>query len=130
MANERERKAGKGFIMPVLRSALIACAFSVLLVAAFALVLQKQWLGTEAVPYINAGVKTLCAVIAALLAVRRAESRAMLRGALAGGLYALITFAVFSLIAGAFSPGKALLTDLAMCMLGGAVIGVIRNLRR
>ena len=130
MAEKRSEKAGRGFVIPVIRAALIACAASVLLVAVFAFVLQKQWLDMSAVPYINAGVKTASAMIAAFYAVRRAESRSMLRGLLAGGLYALVTSLVFSLIAGSFSPGKALLTDIAMCALCGAVVGIIRNLRR
>lgn len=115
-------------IRSVLKAALIACAASVLLVVAFAFVLQKQWLGVDSVNYINTGIKFVCAAAAALIAARSVKSRTLLWSSAAGGAYMLITFLVFSLLSGSFRPGLSTLTDIAMCMLGGAVVGMIRNL--
>lgn len=130
MANERKGSKGRRMGTVLLRSALIACAASVVLVVAFAFVLQKQWLGIEAAAYVNAGIKTVSAIIAAVCASRAAQSRTILWAAASGGLYMLITFLVFSLLSGGFAPRPALLLDLVLCMLGGAVVGAIRNLRR
>ena len=114
----------------LLRSALVGSALGVALVALFALVLQKQWLGIDSVPYVNSAIKIVSAAAAALIAARKAESRTLLWGAAAGGLYMLISYVVFSLVSGSFSFDTALVSDLAMCMLAGAITGVVRNLKR
>ena len=116
--------------LALLRASLIAAAASVLLVVIFAFVLQKRWLDLDSVKYINAGVKAVSAAVAALIAVRAAGSKAPLWGALAGGAYMLVTFLVFSLLSGSFSLELGLLTDLAVCMLAGAVTGILVNLKR
>ena len=55
----------------LLRSALVGSALGVALVALFALVLQKQWLGIESVPYVNSAIKIVSAAAAALIAAGR-----------------------------------------------------------
>ncbi|MCR5809246.1 MAG: TIGR04086 family membrane protein [Clostridiales bacterium] len=130
MGSDKKNKGNEKGWLRVIKASLIACALSVALVVAFAFVLQKQWLGIGSVGYINTGVKVISAAAAALIATRGASKGTLLRGALAGGAYMIITFLVFSLLSGEFRMGTGTLTDLLMCVLGGAVIGVIRNLRR
>ena len=125
-----ENKSTPNIWLRTLRSAVIACAFSTLMTLVFAFVLQKQWLEPESVRFINPAVKIASSVVAALFALRRAPDRAMLRGALAGGFYMALAFVVFSLIAGSFAFRTALLTDLAMCILCGAIVGMVKNLLR
>lgn len=127
MKNSKEKKPNMW--LALLRAALTASALSVLLTVIFAFVLQKRWLGLDSVRFINAGVKVLSAVAAALIAVRASSSRAPLWGALAGGAYMLMAFMIFSVLSGSFSPELGLLTDLAMCVLAGAATGILRNLR-
>ena len=110
-----------------LRSALAACALSVALVALFAFVLQKRWLGVESITAVNVVIKLVASAAAALLAAR-GGSRAWLWGAVSAGMYMLLTYAVFSLISGGFSLDAGIFTDLAMCVLCGAATGMIKNL--
>ncbi|MBO4562473.1 MAG: TIGR04086 family membrane protein [Clostridia bacterium] len=125
-----ETKSRNASLRAVIRGALIACAASVILVIAFAFALQKQWLGMESINAVNTGIKVVSALTAAAIAARSVKSRTLLWGALAGGAYMLITFLVFSLLSGKFSLSLAVAADFAMCMLGGAIVGIIRNLRR
>ncbi|MBO4384035.1 MAG: TIGR04086 family membrane protein [Clostridia bacterium] len=121
---------GKSTILTLIKASLAAAAASVLLVVAFAFILQKQWLKVDAIPYINIAVKVLAGVLAAVIAVRSGAKRAPLFGAAAAGAYMLVTFAVFSLLAGEFKPSLSLLTDMLMCMAAGAAVGVVNNLKR
>lgn len=127
-----ERKKQRGGGSPVVRifgAGLLGCAASVALALAFSFVLMKQWMGVNAMPYINAGIKAACAAVSAIAAVRHAPKAALLRGAAAGIVYMFVTTAVFSLLSGGFSLGLGLLTDLAVCSAVGAAVGVIHNLR-
>ena len=127
--SEKE-KNGAGMWFRAVRSAVIASAVSVALVAAFAFALAKQWLGVEIIEPVNIALKLLCAALSAWLTVRRCSSRAWLWGAIGGGAYMALALAVFSLLSGEFSADTGLLADMGMCMLCGAIIGVIRNLKR
>ncbi|MCR5612008.1 MAG: TIGR04086 family membrane protein [Clostridiales bacterium] len=120
----------KNAVLTILKASLAAAALSVLLVVLFAFVLQKQWLKVDTIPYINIAVKVLAAVLAAIIAVRSGAGRAPLMGAAAAGAYMLITFIVFSLFAGKFDIGLSLLTDVLMCVIAGAAVGIVSNLRR
>ena len=128
--HDEKRNGREGLPGAVLRGALIGTAAGVALVALSAFILMKQWLGAESIPYLNAGVKVIAAGIAALCAVRRSESGNILKGAAASGLYMLLSFIVFSLISGEFGFNTGLLFDMAMCLLTGAIVGIVKNLRR
>ncbi len=129
----KKEKADPGFGKTLLicaRNALIASAFGVLLVLAFAFMLKQQYLKIGSIPYVNAGIKVVCASAAALLTARSVSSRAPVWGAVSGGMYMAFSMLVFSLIAGSFAFNTALLTDIAMCLLAGFITGVVSNLKR
>lgn len=130
MAERKNKRGERSAALTLLIAGLIGCAASIALALAFSFVLMKQWLTIDAMPYINAGIKVASSLIAALIAIRRAENGALLKGAAAGLIYMALTTLVFSLLSGGFLPSAGLLTDFAMCALVGAVAGVVRNLKR
>ena len=129
MAEKREKKRTPMWLV-LIRAALTACAVSVLLVIGFAFVLKNGWLGMESIRFFNPALKVVCAAAAALLASVKADMKVPVWGALAGCLYMLISFAVFSLISGSFSIGGLLFADIGMCALTGAITGMLVNLKR
>lgn len=129
MAEKKERKRASVWLV-LLRAALTACAVNVLLVMAFAFVLKNQWLGMDSIRFVNPAFKIVSAVIAAFITARRADSRAPLWAALAGAAYMAISFLVFSLLSGSFAVSGLIFADLGMCLLAGAVTGMIVNLKR
>ena len=66
-------------------------------------------------------IKVICAAAAGLIAIRRCKKRLWLYGALAGTLYAVLAFIVFSAVAGTLYVSIALLSDIAI----GAVSGLL-----
>lgn len=129
MAEKREKKRASIWLV-IIRSALTACAVNVLLVMAFAFVLKNQWLGMDSIRFVNPALKVLSAALAGFLASIKAESKAPLWGAAAGGAYMIVSFLIFSLISGSFTFGGLLFADIGMCLLTGAIIGMIVNLKR
>lgn len=124
-----KEKAAVPALLKIIKAALIACALGVALVAVFAFVMQKRILDIEAVPYVNAGIKLVCALAAALIACRGANERALVLGGISAGAYMFVSFIVFSLISGGFSFGTSLMLDFGICILAGMVMGMIHNLR-
>lgn len=118
-----------GFLRASLGASLIASAVSVGAVAVVSLLLLKQTISMDAVPYVNTGLKVICSAVAALLAVLRAKERVLLRSVLAGVCYMAVSFLVFSLVTGSFSLSADNLYDLLICAFSGAVVGIVKNLR-
>ena len=128
MKNDGKNEKRGSMWARAVRSALAAAALSVALVAGAAFVLMKQWLPIESAGALNTVIKIVCAAIAALLTVCGGAPRAWLWGAVGGLLYMLLTVVVFSLISGEFSPGTGVFADIIMCLLAGAVTGIVRNI--
>lgn len=115
-----------GILFGVIASMLL----SVVLVAAAALLLQKQVLGFESVYFVNPVIKSVCALFAALIGTKRFEKLRWLWGAVCGGVYIVLTTLLFGLLSGALNLTAANLADLAMCAAAGMIGGIIRSLSR
>lgn len=112
-----------------MRVALIATAFSILLVIVFAFVLQKQWLVMSSISIINPIIKVAAALAAAFITIRKCQRLCWLWGMIGGVFYMLLTFTVFSLLSGSFSFSTGTLTDIAMCAASGVAAGVLKNIK-
>ena len=128
MKTKTEKKRNMWLVS--LKGAAFASVLSVALVAVFAFVLQKQWLGMNSLVCINVGVKIISSAFAGFIAARASEKRAPLWAMAAACMYMLLTLLIFSLLAGEFKPQAALLTDAAVCVLAGALTGMLVNLRK
>ncbi|MBR3297655.1 MAG: TIGR04086 family membrane protein [Clostridia bacterium] len=109
---------------------IVSMLLSCLLVAACALLLQKQVLGFESVSIVNPVIKSVCALAAALIGTARFERMRWLLGAVCGIGYIVLTTLGFGLISGELQISSANLVDLAMCALAGMIGGIIRSLSR
>ena len=107
-----------------------AMLLSALLVALCALLLQKQVLGFESVFIVNPIIKSLCALVAALLGTTRFEKLRWLWGAVCGVAYIAVTTLLFGLLSGGFSLSSTNIVDLMMCTFAGMIGGIIRSLAK
>ena len=116
---------------PIIGAALgvaAGLASSVLLAALAALLLQKQVLGFESIAVVNPIIKSLGALIAALIGARRFQRARFLVGAGLGLLYIAVATLVFSLLSGGFSLSVSTLGDALMCAFAGMIGGVMLSL--
>lgn len=116
--------------MLIVKAALIASVVTILLIVIYAFILHQGWLSENTVSIANSLIKVIGAVIASLLVVRKCEKLGWLYGALAGVVYILFAFIVFSLLTDTFTISLALLSDLGVGFLAGMVSAMVVQARK
>ncbi len=131
------KKAGKtknadnrdGFVrkllVPAVKGVLLAIIFTVACILVYALIIKLAGLDETSIPVVNQIIKIIAIVLAAFSANTAKTSQNTLRGLLAGGLYIILGFLIFSLIEGQFGLVPIMLADLLMGIIIGAIIGFI-----
>jgi len=122
--------AGKspGMAVKIAKGALLGAIVSVLCILLYALILKQGWLNESGMAAINVGIKAISAAIAALVATWRCPNKRWLFGGIAGGVYILLSFAVFSILSGQVLFSAALLSDIGMGVLIGMFAAMIRGI--
>ena len=121
MRTARATQKQANMALEVGKSALLGVIISFVLVVLYAVALKEELLQVSKMGLFTTVIKVICAAAAGLIAVRRCKKRLWLYGALAGTLYAVLAFIVFSAVAGTLYVSIALLSDIAI----GAVSGLI-----
>ena len=115
----------KNFInigMDIVRSVLYALVVSVFLVLGVALIIRYTSINSEALEYINQGVKVISIFIGMMIGIKSAEL-GIIKGAIVGLLYTLISYLVFMLLS---TTGNALsIFDILLGTIIGAITGVL-----
>ena len=121
MRTARATQKQANMALEVGKSALLGVIISFVLVVLYAVALKEELLQVSTMGLFTTVIKVICAAAAGLIAVRRCKKRLWLYGALAGTLYAVLAFIVFSAVAGTLYVSIALISDIAI----GAVSGLI-----
>lgn len=121
MRTARATQKQANMALEVGKSALLGVIISFVLVVLYAVALKEELLQVSTMGFFTTVIKVICAAAAGLIAVRRCKKRLWLYGALAGTLYAVLAFIVFSAVAGTLYVSIALLSDIAI----GAVSGLL-----
>ena len=121
MRTARTTQKQANMALEVGKSALLGVIISFVLVVLYAVALKEELLLVSTMGLFTTVIKVICAAPAGLIAVRRCKKRLWLYGALAGTLYAVLAFIVFSGVAGTLYVSIALLSDIAI----GAVSGLL-----
>ncbi len=111
----------KDFFIEVIKAVLFAVILTLVALLIFAFIVKLTPFSTIAVKIVNQFIKCISVFTACMFCVRR--EKGFLKGAIAGGLYALIIYTLFSLIS------KTTLTfpilELTLCLTVGLFSGVI-----
>ena len=121
MRTARATQKQANMALEVGKSALLGVIISFVLVVLYAVALKEELLQVSTMGLFTTVRMVICAAAAGLIAVRRCKKRLWLYGALAGTLYAVLAFIVFSAVAGTLYVSIALLSDIAI----GAVSGLL-----
>ena len=113
MRTARATQKQANMALEVGKSALLGVIISFVLVVLYAVALKEELLQVSTMGLFTTVIKVICAAAAGLIAVRRCKKRLWLYGALAGTLYAVLAFIVFSAVAGTLYVSIALLSDIA-----------------
>ena len=120
----KSNKNNKNIIFRVLKGSVLGLVFTVLAVLIIALVIKKSDISDEMISAFNQIIKIISIFIASYAAVKGLTEQYVLHGTLAGCIYVVLGFLIFSLIEGKFGDIKLLLLDIVM----GSVIGMITSI--
>lgn len=121
----RGKAANAPVVLTLLKAAFIGCVVSVTLIVIFAALMWKQVVGVELIPIVNAAIKVMGAAAAGFFAQRGCGSRAWLFGGAAGLNYAMLAYAVFSILSGSFALNMAMLSDMGIGLLAGMLCAMV-----
>ena len=128
MRTARKAEKSVNMITELAKAVIISLMVSFILVVLYAVALKEELLATTTMTLFTTVIKVICAALAGLLAVRRCRRRLWLYGAVGGGLYTLLSFGVFSAVAGTLCVSLALLSDIGMGALAGLLSVMIMQM--
>ncbi len=118
-------------VKDTLLGAIGALLMAIVYVGLYALAMYLFRVGDNTMPVVNVIAKAICMLVAAVISVWRRPLKGWLKGGIAGGLYVILAFVLFSLIDGDWSVGWPFLADLVMGIVVGAIGGILFvNLRK
>jgi len=124
MAERIDNKVIK-LVIGLLKGALIGVVFSTIAVLIFALIIKGGNISEGVIPVVNQIIKIIAIFVSAWFAVSAILEKGWLFGAIAGLLFVLIGFALFSIIDGSLSPAGSLFGDILTGLIAGAVSGML-----
>lgn len=117
------------FFPSILKSVAAAVIITLVGILAFAFVIKMAYLNSSVIKAVNQFIKVLSIFLGCFIFVR--ENGGFIKGALVGGLTAVIVYLIFALMGGEFSFGTSFLIDLIFQTIIGAISGVLAvNLKR
>ena len=114
----------KSKILNYIIAMLVSLLSSVVLVFIFAIILSSVSVSTSFIKPINQVIKGISLAIGSLIALK--GDKGLLKGAIFGAVYSVLSYILFSLIAGSFTVDFHVLLDMIFCIGIGALIGVIK----
>ena len=122
-------KSGKSklamYLKCALKGSLISMIFTVAVILLFALIIKETGVADSVIAPINQVIKILGIIAASYFAIKGMEGKQWLCGAIAGMMYIVISYFVFSLIDGMFGNVALLFSDILMGLLVGMVFAII-----
>lgn len=122
MAKRRKRKQNE---LRPLKGAILALMITIFSVLILAIVVKNTDMPDETITVMNQVIKIISIFAGAFVASRGIENGHMSAGALAGGIYIVLGYLIFSLLEGRFGDILLLFADLAMGTLIGMLTGII-----
>ena len=110
-------------VIDVLRAVLVSTLISLALVLVFAIILKFSSLPSMAIMPVNIAIKLLSIFVGCLLCFK-AKQNGILKGAITGLVYMLLTFFIFAAL-NAFKDIKFSWIDLITLPVAGALSGIV-----
>ena len=114
----------KSKILNYIIAMLVSLLSSVVLVFIFAIILSSVSISSTFIKPINQVIKGISLAIGALIALK--GDKGLIKGAVFGAVYSVLSFILFSIIAGSFDFDFHILLDFLFCIVIGALVGVVK----
>lgn len=111
--------------LDIIKSAMFGVLLTVVLIMILAFSMKFIDFNNSTIRVINLIIKIMGVAFSVILIMRKIDSKYLLKGAITGFVYAVLTFLMFSIIGKQFSFNLSVLIDLLTMALIGAVCTVI-----
>ncbi len=125
---EKIKNFNISLIFNILKSSLFGVVTSIILVLAFAFVLNFVDLNSSVISIVSQVIKIFSILVGIIALNKISSGKLIIKGAILGVVYYLITFVVFSLLNGGVVLSNEIITDALFSALIGAIVGIIVNL--
>ena len=125
MPRNKQKQVELKIMIPALKSSIMAMIFTITAILVFALIVKSTEMDINAIIIINEIIKIAGIVVASLFAAKDPRAKTVLSGGVAGLLYIIIGFFVFSIIQGSLGDMVTMFTDVMMGVLIGFAVGLI-----
>jgi putative membrane protein (TIGR04086 family) len=125
MKKSPKRTAFAAYMKGAIKGALIAMVFTVAIILLFALIIKETGMADGTVAVIDQIIKIGGIVAASYFAKRGMSEKQWLVGGMAGVLFVVLSYLVFSLVEGMFGNVALLFSDILMGLLIGLVFAII-----
>ncbi len=121
---KRDTQKQSNIIIKALKGGILGLIITLMSVLAFAIIVKKFGVSDETISAINQAIEVVSIFMSAYAASKNTTQNKVLTGVLAGCMYVLLGYLIFSLIQSNWGDVSLLLADLAM----GALIGMLTAL--
>ena len=115
-------------VFNIIKSSLIGVVFSIILVLGFAFVLNFIDLSSTIVSLVSQIIKIISIFITVIVLNKATNGKLIIKAIIAGAVYYLITFIIFSLLNGGINFSGEIISDIVFSAIIGAISAVIVNL--
>lgn len=115
-------------VFNIVKASLIGVVFSIILVLGFAFVLNFVDLSSTIVSLVSQIIKIISIFITVIILNKGTNGKLIIKGVIAGALYYIFTFVIFSLLNGAIAFSGEIVSDVVFSAIIGAISAVIVNL--
>lgn len=125
---EKEKSGISREIVSILKSCLLGLVATLICTVILAIVLKFADIPSKIVSYINDIIKALSIFFVVLMLKKSTDQKLLLRAAIAGVVYGLLSFVIFSILNGGFQFNVGILFDLIFAVVVAVVASIIFKL--
>jgi len=118
-----ERTLKRRVISPIVKGVLFSVCFSVVAVLIFAIIYKFVDFSELTIKVINQIIKVLSIVFGVSISLKHDRTKGVLKGALVGILYVLLSYTIFSVLVASFSFSLSIVYDFIFAILVGVICG-------
>lgn len=123
-------KLHKTDFFEILKGILFSVIFSILFVMVFALILKFCSVGEAVILPVNIAIKIVSILLGCMISFKSGQ-KGMLKGAVVGVFFVLITYIIFSIINKSFTDNPMTWYDFLFCIIAGVLSGIVGvNIRK
>lgn len=121
---KKERSESIKLIFKYFKALLASLIITFSSIILFALIIKWASLSDNVIVPVNLVIKAVSVFVGALI-LTKAQTKGLLNGLIYGIVYTLISFTIFSALAGTFVIGLAILSDFAFNGVVGGIAGIL-----